>query len=64
LRDCIFSLKGDVSVHKTGFKDRLPFIEVPVPSQENERACICVLGVPIYPLSTILIFDFVIVATV
>ena len=34
-----------------------PFIEVPV-------QCICVLEVTIVPLSTILIFDFGIVATV
>ena len=49
------------------------FIEVPVPSQEGQRSCICVLGVrghvfvlvvSILPLSTILIFDFGIVLTV
>jgi len=40
------------------------FIEVPVPSQENDgRPCICVLGVTIWSLSTILIFDFGIVST-
>ena len=40
------------------------FIEVPVPSQETEQSCICVLRVSIFPLSTILIFDFWIVPTV
>ena len=34
------------------------FIEVPVPSKESERPYICVLGVSILPISTILIFDF------
>jgi hypothetical protein len=32
------------------------FIEVPVPRQDSERSCICVLGVSILPLSTILTF--------
>jgi hypothetical protein len=32
------------------------FIEVPVPSQESERSCICLLG--------ILLFDFGIIRTV
>jgi hypothetical protein len=31
--------------------------------EENERLCICVIGVSIFPLSTILIFDFGIVPT-
>ena len=35
-----------------------------VTSQESERSCICVLGISILPLSTILIFDFGIVPTV
>ena len=26
-----------------------PFIEIPVPNQESERSCICVLGVLILP---------------
>ena len=39
-------------------------IEVPVPSQENKQPCICMLGVSIVPLSTILIFDIGIVPTV
>jgi hypothetical protein len=29
------------------------FIEVPVPSQQSEWSCICVLGVAILPLSKI-----------
>ena len=33
------------------------FIAVPVPSQESERLCICVLVVSILFLSTILLFD-------
>ena len=42
----------------------LPYFEVPVSSQENERPCICVLEISILLLSTILIFDFGIVPTV
>ena len=38
-------------------------IEVPVPSQEIERSRICVLGVSILHLFTILILDFEIVPT-
>ena len=37
------------------------FIEVPVPSLESERSCICMLGISILPHSKILIFDFGIV---
>jgi hypothetical protein len=33
-------------------------MEVPVPSQESELSCICVLGVSILTHSTILIIDF------
>jgi hypothetical protein len=33
-------------------------------SQESEQSCICVLGLPILPFSTILIFDFRIVPIV
>jgi hypothetical protein len=40
------------------------FIEVAVPSLESEWSCICVSGVWILPLSTILIFDLGIVQTV
>ena len=29
-----------------------------MPSKESVRPCICVLGVSILPISTILIFDF------
>jgi len=49
--------------HKTSITLPL-FIEVPVPSQESERSCICVLGVSILPLSTILLLDFRTVPTV
>ena len=40
------------------------FIEMPLPSQESERSCFCVLEILILPLSTIFIFDFGIVPTV
>jgi hypothetical protein len=33
------------------------FIEVPVPWQESEQSCICVLGVSILPLSTMFLLD-------
>ena len=39
------------------------FIEVPIPRQESDRSCICVLVISIFPLSTILIFYFGIVVT-
>ena len=39
------------------------FIEMPVRDQESERSVICVLGISILPLTTILIFDFVIAPT-
>ena len=41
-----------------------PFIEVPVPSQESEMPCTCVLGASILSLSTVIIFDFGIVPMV
>jgi hypothetical protein len=40
------------------------FIEVTVPSKENEQSCICVLGVSILSPSTFLRFDLGIVPTV
>jgi len=42
------------------------FIEMPVPSQECERSCmcICVLMISILPLSTIFLLDFENVPTV
>jgi len=36
-------------------KTRLFYIIVPVTSQESKRSCICVIGVSVLPLSTILI---------
>jgi len=39
-------------------------LDLPVPSQESEWSCICVSGVSILPLSTILTFDFGVVPTV
>ena len=57
------STSGDVCPNKTSLAPP-PFIEVPVPRQECERACICTLWVSILPLSTILILDFGTVPTV
>ena len=55
--DRITSLRGEVWTNKANLA--LPrFIEVPVPSKESERTCICVLGVSVLLLSTILIFDY------
>ena len=39
------------------------FIELPVPNQESEQSCLCVLGVSILPLSEIFPLDFGIVQT-
>ena len=61
--DRIISLILEVWVHKTRLTPPL-FIEVPVPSQESELSCSCVLGVSMLPLSTILILDLRIVPTV
>ena len=52
LHDCIISIRGEVSAHKTSLT--LPLYYV----YESHRSCICVLGVYILPFSTILIFDF------
>jgi hypothetical protein len=38
------SFRGEVWVHKTILTPPL-FVEVPLPNQESERSCICVLGV-------------------
>jgi hypothetical protein len=56
------SLRCEVWEHKASLTSPL-FTEVPVPSQTSEGSCICVLGVLILNLSTILIFDFGIVPT-
>ena len=57
------SLRGEVWVYITWLT--LPLvIEVSVPSHESEQSCICVLGVLMLFLSTILIFDFGIAQTV
>jgi hypothetical protein len=55
--DYIISLRQEVWAHKTSLTLPL-FIEVPVLIQEPEQSCNCVLRVSIWPLSTILIFDF------
>jgi hypothetical protein len=49
------SLRGEVWAHKTSLTPA-PFIEIPV--HESEWSCICVFGVSISPLSTILILVF------
>ena len=48
--DCIISLRWEVFVHKTSLTLPL-FIEVSLPSQENEQSCIFVLWASIFPLS-------------
>ena len=63
LHDRIISLNWEVCVHQISLTPPL-FIEVYVPGQENERSCIRVLGVSIFPLSTIFLLDFATVRTV
>jgi hypothetical protein len=57
LHESIISLRGEVWGHKTSLNPAHN-IEVPVPSQESERSCICVSGVSILPLSTIFLLNF------
>ncbi len=59
----IISLRVEVWAHITSLTPP-HFIEVAVPSLESEWSCICVSGIWILPLSTILIFDLGIVQTV
>ena len=61
LHDVISSLRVDVWIHKTILTPQ-PLIEVNASYQEIKR--LCVLGVSIWPLPTIVIFDFEIVPTV
>ena len=63
LHDRIISLRGEIWVHEISLTPP-PFIEMPVPIKDSVRSCTCVLVASILPLSTILIFDFGIVATV
>ena len=59
LHDRIISLRGGRGGWSYKTNLTLPLcIKVPVPSQESEQSCICVLGLSILPLSTIRIFDF------
>ena len=51
MHDRIISPRGEFGPIKLVLKPPL-FIEVSVPSHENERSCICVLGVLILPLCT------------
>ena len=60
----IISLNGEVWTHKTSSTPPPLFIEVPVPSQESERSCFCVLGVSMLPLSMVLLLDFGTVSSV
>ena len=57
LHESIISLKGEAWGHKASLSPAHN-IEVPVSSQESERSCICVSGVSILPLSTILLLNF------
>ena len=59
MHDLNISLRGEVCAHNTCLTPPLFF-----KCQESERVCICVLVVSILPLSTILIFDFLIDPTV
>jgi len=63
LHDRIISLRGEVWVHQISLTPPL-FIEVPISRQECRPSCICVLGLFIWPLSMVLIFEFGIVLTV
>jgi len=49
--------QGRFGGHKTS-STQLLFIKVPVPHRQSEGSCICVLGVLIFRISLILIFDF------
>jgi hypothetical protein len=60
LDDGFISLRGEVCANKTSLNPPL-FIEVPVPRQESERSCRCVLRVLIVPLSMVILFDFAVV---
>ena len=52
----------EVWVHNNTSLTKSFFIE-PVPSQESARSCICVLGVSMLTVPTIVIFDFGVVPT-
>ena len=41
-----------------------PIFKVPVPNKKSERSCICVIGVSMFPISTIILFEFGIVPAV
>ena len=60
LHDHNISLRGEGQEYKTSLTLPL-FIEVPVPSQESEQSCICVLGEYILPHVAIVLLDFGIV---
>ena len=51
MHDGTISPRGEFGTIKLVLKPPL-CIELVVPSQENERSCICVLGVSIFPLCT------------
>ena len=52
LHDCTISIREKVCSHTRSLITPL-FIEMPVPIQESERSCICMLELSILYLSTI-----------
>jgi len=53
LHDQVISLREEIWFHKTSLTPTV-FIEVPLPTQESEWSCTCVLWVSILPLSRII----------
>ena len=53
--DIVFTTSCEVSLNKFSPAN---CIEVPVQSQESERSCMCMLGVSIWRLFTIVLLDF------
>ena len=62
----LYSTNAEIAIQLASVSSLTPelFIEVPVPSQENERSCIFVSRLSILPPSTIFLFDFRNVPTV
>ena len=58
LHDRIISPRGQALTHKKSLTPPL-FIAVPLPGKENERSCICVLGVSILLHFTTLILELI-----
>ena len=57
LHDDIISLRGEVWDNEISLTPPLVIV-IPVPSQESDRSCICVLGISILHISTIFLLDF------